>query len=379
MMHEANKHVIRRAYLAWLLPVLALSPLMLAAKGCSNAGVVGDDCPPDETCASGTAGTKGDTPNDKTCGGITGAACAKGQYCSFPESTQCGSGDQTGTCLAKPMACDLIYAPVCGCDGKTYGNDCAAASAGVSVAEQGECETRPDPPEDKGCGGLQGLDCADDEYCNFPPSAQCGAADQTGRCEPKPEGCNKILAPVCGCDDTTYGNACMAAMAGVSVAAVGECDTGEVTACGARAGDTCAKDEYCAFAPDAICGRADATGTCAPRPDACDAVYAPVCGCDGKTYGNACEAASAGVSTDHAGACAKVCGGLLGEQCDGGSFCDFADMSCGNADIQGRCVVIPEVCTDDVDPVCGCDGKTYSNDCSAHSKGVSVASKGACK
>lgn len=73
------------------------------------------------------------------------------------------------------------------------------------------------------CGGLQGLACGPAEYCAFPQTGFCGAADQTGVCMPRPQVCTMIYDPVCGCDDQTYSSACVAAAAGVSVAYPGEC------------------------------------------------------------------------------------------------------------------------------------------------------------
>jgi hypothetical protein len=73
--------------------------------------------------------------------------------------------------------------------------------------------------------------------------------------------------------------------------------------CGARSQVTCDEGLYCAWDVGGICGWADATGTCAVKPEACTEQYQPVCGCDGATHGNACMAASAGTSVQHEGEC----------------------------------------------------------------------------
>jgi hypothetical protein len=75
----------------------------------------------------------------------------------------------------------------------------------------------------------------------------------------------------------------------------------------------------------------------------CSTEFAPVCGADGVTYGNACEAEAARVEVAFDGACDD-----------------------------------PRVCTAEFAPVCGADGRTYSNGCVAESYGVAVLHDGEC-
>lgn len=92
--------------------------------------------------------------------------------------------------------------------------------------------------------------------------------------------------------------------ADASAMSTGGVATGEV--CGGIAGIQCSTEtDYCA-SPVGQCGTADVAGVCTARPEFCTEQYDPVCGCDGETYGNACQAATAGVNVQSAGECSAA-------------------------------------------------------------------------
>ena len=73
------------------------------------------------------------------------------------------------------------------------------------------------------CGGIIGKTCGADAYCDFAASTHCGAGDQMGKCEAKPQFCPAVILPVCGCNGKTFNNSCEANRADVSVISSGKC------------------------------------------------------------------------------------------------------------------------------------------------------------
>jgi hypothetical protein len=87
--------------------------------------------------------------------------------------------------------CPMNYAPECGKDGKTYGNQCERECVKVALDHAGECEKKPKPPEGAGGASCGNNICEAGEAGSFkcpecrkavPP---CGAPCvwQPGTCE----------------------------------------------------------------------------------------------------------------------------------------------------------------------------------------------------
>ena len=74
-----------------------------------------------------------------------------------------------------------------------------------------------------------------------------------------------------------------------------------------------------------------------------------------------------------------TCGTRGAVPCAEGLFCRYEESArCGETDRPGTCQARPEMCTRDYTPVCGCDGQTYGNRCSAWAAGMSVRRAGEC-
>lgn len=77
----------------------------------------------------------------ETCGGTANLRCPQGLWCQKPEGT-CGKAGVSGSCIKLEIFCDAMSLPVCGCDGKDYGNACESYGK-TQINFSGYCDQKP--------------------------------------------------------------------------------------------------------------------------------------------------------------------------------------------------------------------------------------------
>lgn len=343
--------------------------LQLGCRGTCPAPTCPDVEPCDRVCSRGFVT---DEQGCRRCQCQQASECVEAEDCSVGE--RCSP---EGRCEPEPDPCEGCpgtYEPVCGVDGRTYGNACRAECVTAAIEHRGPCVAPPECDDEQPCP--MGLICAE------------------GQCE-EPE-CNCVDEPetgVCSRTGRSWRNLCeLQCRPGEELAYLGRCREG-----GCDSDRECPDDTVCLPLPDERVQRECARD---PRSRGCMRVCLapPLLPCGPERLcpdGQRCHP----TPIPDLGLCLQPCRRDEPDACPAGTTCVVAeeqqvgscllhcapDRTCppGSACQRG-----PEdqpvcglcSCPDDpeLSPVCAADGRTYPSACAARCAGQDRFSDGAC-
>ncbi len=260
--------------------------------------------------------------------------------------------ESSSLCINGNIFCDNTSDPVCGCDSKGYLNSCVAHANGVksftkdscSFMASLSCSSNEQCPPGKCTNGnnfkkftcdlgLCTLIRYSKEPCSSSLNTNClcssGSYFDGSSCVKGTLNCSNLPTDsVCGCDNNTYLNSCAARSTGIKSFTKGNCNSSIIL--------SCSNDDQCPL------------GKCP----------------DNKSYNFfSCISNKCNHITFTSDPCSSVdC------QCSTGEFFD------GKSCVFGKLNCLSSIS----DPVCGCNGNTYSNSCTARANGIKSFTKGDC-
>lgn len=268
----------------------------------------------------------------------------RGMLCGFGAVCERNPSDPSkAECVCKRVDCPSLVAPVCGSDSSTYSNECELEKAQcinqrrIKVLRKGPCSLK-DPCSEVRCS--YGSTCV---QSSDGMSAKCMCPLS---CEGKQE------KTVCGSDGKDYRNQCelhqhaCQNQKNIRVQYQGHCDP-------------------CRDSENSLNSRCRVDGlTRQPLlyslPESCPLGTEPVCASDGHTYTSECAMTSTGMQKGikltkvHVGRCARH--ELCKEEC-------LFNAVCVVEQLRAHCSCDPIECDGTYHPVCGKDGRAYTNDC----------------
>jgi hypothetical protein len=241
------------------------------------------------------------------------SGCSDYQVCCVPlEAPPCTSNEDC------PQVDDPCYSTMCmegacvtlavpGCLPECFDDSqCPQIDGcGYYACVNNQCQYFADPSCGQDCSSDQ--DCAEGEYCQmwcYYDDYCTGVCVNNGPMDNDGDGWTIEKGDCNDNDPTVNPEAQEVCKDGLDNDCDGQADENcnDEKQCGGFAGFTCAKSQFCKY-EIGTCNWADQLGTCTAYTYACPQIYSPVCGCNGQTYGNTCEADAAGVSLDYKGEC----------------------------------------------------------------------------